>query len=101
VNIADLPKIKEHMEQQDICLLALKFTSDKLVPEERFDYLEEMFGDRFVGIEIDSSSGNTHAIKPTAHSVLANDFVDDENHPTYQAYKKVLALFENKLRSKA
>jgi len=101
MNLADLPKIREHMENHDICLLALKFSHDSLVPTERFDYLKNILGDRFVGVEIDSSPGNSHAIKSTAHSVLASDFVDDEDHPTYKAYEKVIALFEKQLKKKS
>ena len=72
-------------------------SGDKLVPAGRFKYLTETFGEKFVGISIDSSSGNPH--KSTAHSVLTRDYVDDKDHPTYQAFQKVLALFKKQLCS--
>lgn len=99
VNASDIPKIKARMERNDICLIGLRFSGDKLVPAGRFKYLTETFGEKFVGISIDSSSGNPHNIKSTAHSVLTRDYVDDKDHPTYQAFQKVLALFKKQLCS--
>lgn len=98
VNSADIPNIKEHMEKNDICLLGLRFSGDVMVPGSRFKFLKDTFGDRFEGVTIDSSRGNAHGIKATAHSVLTKDFVDEKNHPTYEALQKVLALFEKQLK---
>lgn len=97
VNASDIPKIKARMERDDICLIGLRFSGDKLVPANRFRYLTETFGDKFVGISIDSSSGNSHNIKANAHSVLTRDYVDEKDHPTYQAFQQVLALFKKQL----
>ncbi|MDA1073904.1 MAG: dienelactone hydrolase family protein [Proteobacteria bacterium] len=93
----DLPRIREHMERHDTCLLGLRFTGDRFVPRERFEYLKETFGERFEAVNIDSSPGNSHGIRAGAHSVLTNDFVDDPDHPTYQALTKVLGLFRRQL----
>ena len=41
----------------DLCVLGMRFTADKLVPAERFQRLREELGDTFVGVEIDSSTG--------------------------------------------
>jgi dienelactone hydrolase len=97
VNVNDIPKIRSRMERDNICLIGLRFSGDKMVPENRFKYLTEMFGDKFVGISIDSSTGNSHSIKSTAHSVLTRDYVDEQDHPTYQAFQEVLALFKKQL----
>jgi len=97
VNINDLPKIKARMERDDICLIGLRFTGDKMVPESRFKYLTKTFGEKFVGVSVDSSIGNPNAIKNSAHSVLTRDYVDEQDHPTYQAFHKVLALFKKQL----
>lgn len=98
VNRADIPGIKERMEKHDICLLGLRFSNDPMVPNSRFRFLKDTFGERFEAVNIDSSKGNSHAIKPIAHSVLAKDFVDQKDHPTYQALQKVLTLFEKQLK---
>jgi dienelactone hydrolase len=97
VNASDIPKIKARMERDDICLIGLRFSGDKLVPASRFRYLTETFGEKFVGISIDSASGNSHNIKANAHSVLTRDYVDEKDHPTYQAFQQVLALFKKQL----
>jgi dienelactone hydrolase len=97
VNPKDIPKIKARMERDDICLIGLRFSGDKMVPGDRFKYLTELLGDKFVGISIDSSPGNSNGIKAAAHSVLTRDYVDDKNHPTYQAFQKVLTLFKKQL----
>ncbi len=99
VNRADIPAIKQHMEDHDVCLLALRFSGDVMVPGDRFKFLKDTFGDRFEGVTIDSSRGNPHGIKAIAHSVLTMDFVDEKNHPTFDALKKVLALFEKQLKT--
>ncbi len=95
----DIPVIQEHMEKNDICLLGLRFTGDRLVPNARFKYLKDTFGDRFEGISIDSSLGNKYGNKPMAHSVLTKDFIDEPDHPTYKALERVMELFEKQLKA--
>ena len=57
----DLGKVQDRMAAEpDLCLLGLRFTGDRLVPKDRFEHLREALGDRFVGVEIDSSKGNPH-----------------------------------------
>ena len=97
VNARDIAKIKARMDRDDICLLGLRFTEDKMVPKDRFEYLSKMFGDKFVGVSIDSSTGNPNGIKPYAHSVLTREYVDQKDHPTHLAFQKVLALFKKQL----
>ena len=65
------PKVQDRMAAEpDLCVLGLRFTDDKLVPAERFAHLREALGDRFVGVEIDSSKGNPWGHPRRAHSVL-------------------------------
>lgn len=98
-NAADIPAIRQRLEAEDLCVLGLRFSHDKFVPEARFTYLEQCFGDRFVGVTIDSSPGNPHGNSRIAHSVLTRDLVEQDDHPTYQAFEKVVTLFEQKLLS--
>ena len=81
----------------DACVMALRFTGDLLVPAARFERLRAELGDRFIGIEIDSSPGNAHNIGRMAHSVLAHDYVDTPGHPTRVALDRVLAFFRERL----
>jgi hypothetical protein len=83
--------------EPDLCVLGLRFTGDRLVPEERFAHLREALGDRFVGVEIDSSKGNPHGNPRIAHSVLTEHLVDEPGHPTRDALEQVLELFRSRL----
>lgn len=93
----ELAAAQRRAEAENIPVLALRFTGDRLCPAARFTSLRAAFGNRLHTIEIDSSPGNQHGIGATAHSVLAGDFVDDPAHPTRQAYDAVVALLRQQL----
>lgn len=94
----DLAAVKARCEdEEDLCVLGLRFTGDFMAPGERFARLREELGDSFVGVEIDSSKGNAHGIGPMAHSVLTEDLVDEPGHPTHEALQQVLELFRTRL----
>lgn len=80
------------------CVMGLRFTGDPLVPAARFDTLRDALGDGFIAVEIDSSKGNPHGIKRSAHSVLTLDLVDEPGHPTHDALEQVLGFFDERLR---
>jgi dienelactone hydrolase len=80
-------------------VLGLRFTGDKFVPKERFETLRRELGDRFIGVEIDSSEGNPHGIPKNAHSVLTEHLVDEPGHPTHDALNQVLTFFKDRLTS--
>lgn len=79
------------------CVLGMRFTHDPMVPAERFATLRRELGSGFEGIEIDSGPGNTFGIPRTAHSVVTNDLVDEEGHPTRIALDRVLSFFQERL----
>ena len=97
VSDGDLAKIKEKCAAQDVTVLGLRFTGDKVVPGERFARLREELGDHFVGVEIDSSKGNPYGHRAAAHSVLTEDLQDEPGTPTRDALDQVLDLFRKKL----
>lgn len=82
---------------RDVSVLGLRFTADRLAPPERFTTLRRLLGDRFVGVEIDSSPGNPWGHAASAHSVLTTDLVDEEGQPTREALDQVLELFRTRL----
>lgn len=92
----DLATVKQRVAA-GACVLGMRFTHDPMCPGERFDTLRRELGAGFEAIEIDSSRGNPHGIPRTAHSVLTNDLVDREGHPTRQALDRVLAFFRERL----
>ena len=96
---ADLDKVKTKCAAEDLSVLGLRFTKDRVVPAERFQHLRDALGDHFVAVEIDSSKGNSHGIPTNAHSVLTEHLVDEPGHPTRDALDQVLDLFRTKLLS--
>jgi dienelactone hydrolase len=94
---ADLEKVKQKCAAQDLTVLGLRFTGDKVVPAERFARLREELGDHFVGVEIDSSKGNPYGHRTGAHSVLTEDLQDEPGTPTRDALDQVLDLFRKHL----
>ncbi|MCU1351480.1 MAG: dienelactone hydrolase [Acidimicrobiales bacterium] len=97
ISDADLARVKERCATEDLCVLGLRFTDDKLAPGERFARLREELGDAFVGVEIDSSPGNPFGHPKNAHSVLTEHLVDEPGQPTHDALTRVLDLFRDKL----
>jgi dienelactone hydrolase len=94
----DLGRVKERCAaEEDLCLVGLRFTHDRLSPPERFQRLRDELGDNFVSVEIDSSPGNPYGHSRKAHSVLTNDLVDEPGTPTRDALDRVLELFRSKL----
>lgn len=83
--------------QSGATFLGLRFSEDRLCPRERFATLRQAFGPAFMEIEIDSSKGNRWGIRPNAHSILTDDFVDESGHPTREARDAVLAFLREKL----
>jgi dienelactone hydrolase len=81
----------------DLCVLGLRFTGDPLCPGERFTSLRRLLGDRFIGVEIDSSPGNPWGHRRAAHSVLTEDLVDEPGQPTREALDQVVAFLRDRL----
>lgn len=96
----DLEILKGRVCNDGARVLGLRFSSDFMCPGERFERLREELGDGFEGIEIDSSRGNPDGIPRTAHSVVTKDLVDRDGHPTRRALERVLAFFDEQLRTR-
>lgn len=90
---------KRRVRDEGLCVLGLRFSADKLCPEERFARLEAELGPNFVGVEINSDPGNPHGLRPRAHSVVTEDLIDEPGHPTAEALAQVLDLFRTRLVS--
>jgi len=80
------------------CVIGLRFTGDALAPGERFETLRRLLGERFIGVEIDSSPANLWGYSPKAHSVLTEDLGDDPRSPTHAALAQVLGFLDEQLR---
>jgi dienelactone hydrolase len=93
----DLARVKDRVANDNLCILGLRFSEDRAVPDARWERYTKEFGDRFIGVDIDSSSGNPHGIKRTAHSVLTEHLVDEPGHPTRDGLDRVIAFFRERL----
>jgi dienelactone hydrolase len=96
ISDADLERVKKRTAE-GACVLGLRFSADPYAPRERFETLRRELGDAFVAVEIDSSRGNPHGIKKSAHSVLTVDLVDEPGHPTRAALERVVAFLRERL----
>ena len=94
----DLLRVKERAEADDLCVLGLRFTGDRLVPPQRFASLRRELGENFIGVEIDSSAGNPWGHRRLAHSVLTEDLIDDPGQPTRAALDQVLQFLRDRLQ---
>ena len=96
---ADLEVVRRRACDEGAGVLGLRFSGDPMSPPERFERLRDELGEGFEAIEIDSGKGNAHGIAASAHSVVTGDLVDEAGHPTRAALDRVLAFFEERLRS--
>jgi dienelactone hydrolase len=94
---ADLARVKERVATENLCVLGLRFSKDRAVPDARWARYRTELGDNFIAVDIDSSPGNPNGIKKTAHSVLTEELVDMPGHPTKDALDRVLAFFHDRL----
>jgi dienelactone hydrolase len=93
---ADMAEVQRRT-QEDLCVMGLRFSGDKKSPAERFTRFHEMLGDKFIGVEIDSSPGNPWGYKRSAHSVLTEDYSDEAGSPTRRALEDVLQFQASRL----
>ncbi len=98
---SDMLKVLERADEDDLCVLGVRFTHDRLSPGSRFRSLERLLGDNFIGVEIDSGKGNQWGHKGIAHSVLTEDLVDEPDQPTRAALEQVLDFLDERLAEPA
>ncbi len=91
----DLAVVKERCAA-GLEVLGLRFRSDKLVPSERFRFLERELGSAFRAIELEEDAANP-ASKMPAHSVVTEHLIDEPGQPTREALDEVLELFRSRL----
>jgi len=93
----ELERVVQRATDEGLCALGLRFTGDRAVPAERFATLKQRLGDAFEVIEIDSSPGNEYGFPRMAHSVLTDQVRERDGHPAYEARKRVVEFFKERL----
>ena len=93
----ELQRVVQRATDDGLCAVGLRFTEDRAVPSERFGTLKQRLGDAFEVIEVDSSPGNEHGFGRMAHSVLTDQVREKDGHPAYEARKRVVEFFKERL----
>ena len=96
ISDAELATVKQKVADGG-CVLGLRFSGDPMAPGDRFATLRRELGDGFIGVELDSSSGNPHGHPKGAHSVLTEHLVDQPGTPTREALDQVLDFLADRL----
>ncbi|HKP78278.1 MAG TPA: dienelactone hydrolase family protein [Phenylobacterium sp.] len=84
--------VKQRLEGEDLSVLGLRFTSDELVPDARFETYRREFGDRFEQVELADQDAAPAIIPP--HSVLTLHLKEDG--PTKAAEQRVIRFFKER-----
>lgn len=92
----DLAKVKDRCANQGLEVLGLRFKSDRLVPNERFEFLREQLGESFTAVELEDGDANPDALM-APHSVLTEHLIDEPGSATRAALDQVLDLFRTRL----
>jgi dienelactone hydrolase len=83
---------KRRFETEGLSLIALRFKSDKFVPDARFETLRREFGDKLEAIELEDEDAAPSERPP--HSVLT--FHLKEDGPSKAAERRVIQFFREK-----
>lgn len=83
---------KRRFEAEDLSMIAMRFKSDKNVPDARFETLKREFGDRCELIELEDADAAPSSRAP--HSVLTIHLREDG--PTKAAEQRVIAFFKER-----
>lgn len=93
----DLLRVVERCREEDLSVMGLRFTGDKLAPKERFASLRQVLGTSFIDVEIDSSAGISTIPGMSPHSVLTEGLIDEPGQPTRAALDQVLDFLADRL----
>jgi dienelactone hydrolase len=91
-----LPEEQQLIRAKRPRCVALRFASDRLCQQQRFDAYQTLLGDGLVRIEIPSPDSR-HTIGPDAHAVLTNELSDASGHPTWSGFERVLVFLHGQL----
>lgn len=89
---AEIACAKRRFEDEDLSMIGLRFKSDRLVPDARFEMLRRTFGDRFEAIELDDEDAAPAYIPP--HSVLTLHL--KATGPSKAAEDRVIQFFKDR-----
>ncbi len=92
VTKAEIACARQRFAEEDLSMIGLRFKSDKLVPDARFETYKREFGDRFEAIELEDADAAPAQMAP--HSVLTLHLKEDG--PTKAAEQRVIEFFRER-----
>jgi hypothetical protein len=84
---------KRRFADENLSMIGLRFKSDRLVPDARFETLKATFGDAFEAIELEDADARPDA-NMAPHSVLTLHLREDG--PTKEAETRLIAFFKER-----
>jgi len=96
VSDGEIACAKKRFAEEDLSMIGLRFKSDALVPDGRFETLKAEFGDKFEAIELnDEDALQGTPMKP--HSVLTLHLDDRPGTATKKVEERVIAFFKQRV----
>ncbi|MFC9456148.1 dienelactone hydrolase family protein [Streptomyces sp. NPDC056983] len=94
---AEFDTVVSRTKESGLCVLGLRFSEDRAVPDQRFRTLREHLGDAFEIIELDSSPGNAGGFAKSAHAVLTAEVREEPGNPALAARERVVSFLRERL----
>lgn len=93
----ELAIVKERTRTDDLCVLGLRFSKDRMAPTDRFTTLRAELGEAFEVIELDSGPGNPDGYGRSAHSVLTREIQENPPNSAFRARARTVEFFRERL----
>jgi hypothetical protein len=84
---------KARFQDEDLSMMGLRFKSDALVPDARFEALKQAFGDKFEAVELEDADALPGTGMPP-HSVLTIHLDDRPGTVTKKVEERVIDFFK-------
>lgn len=92
ISPGEISCVKQRFADEGLSMIGLRFKSDQLVPDARFETYRREFGDKFEAIELEDKDAGASARPP--HSVLT--FHLKEDGPTKDAEQRVIGFLRER-----
>ncbi|RVW01417.1 dienelactone hydrolase family protein [Rhodococcus xishaensis] len=102
-NPEELALVRKRLDEEDLTVLAYRFSGDKFCRAQRFAAYEQALGDRFAGRVLPDSAANTETspffehVIAGPHSVVTAHLIDEAGQPTLAARDEMLAFLGERL----
>jgi dienelactone hydrolase len=105
ISEAELGRVAERLESEDLTVEAFRFEGDPFCRAERFAAYREALGERFHETVLPDSAANRNvppffgAHVPAAHSVVTVHLIDEAGEPTLAARDRILTFLTARLKA--